>query len=187
MSSRMNGGSGTSMPGCIPNSFVEDHSPVFLAQKISNGLKPLPPLKFPTLYQLAGAQITEPDRQKRDGLFQQLIGEPLLLFQSLLDDPEMYETGVSELLQDLINKRRTLAELDHSEQELLNRAAIDFATAKRPAPTPVPTTAAPRGIPAAARMAMSEPELEHREQGRPMMVIDVPKSVSTFWWRKKSS
>ncbi len=165
---------------------MEAHSPVFLAQKISTGLQPLQPLKFPTLYQLAGAQRTEPARQKSDGLFQQLIGEPLLLFQSLLDDPEMFETGVSELLQELISNHRQLSELDHEEQELLNRAAIDFATAKRPSPKPEPeTTPTPRGLPAAARMAMSEPELEYREHGRPVPVIDVPKSAPTFWWRKK--
>ena len=190
MSSRMNSGSGINSPRCVPSLFELVHSPVFLASKTLPKLRPPQPPKFPTLYQLAGAQRTELVPQRNEGLFQQLIGEPLVLFQSLLDDPELYEPGVSELLQDLINKRRELAALSHEEQELLNRAAIDFATDKRPTTRQpeLPTTPREPGrLPAAAHMAMSqeEPELEYREHGRPVKVIDVPDSPPTFWWRKK--
>jgi hypothetical protein len=105
-----------------------------------------------------------------------------------LDSPETFEPGVSELLQDLISKQRELAELSRDEHELLNRAAIDFATAKRPQPKhEPPTPPTPKGLPSAARMAMSqaEPEFEYRERGRPVKVINVPDSAPTFWWRKK--
>jgi hypothetical protein len=185
MSSRMNGGSGTGLPKCVPSLFELVHTPVFLASKTSTELRPPAPLRFPTLWELAGAQTTAQERQKSDGLFQQLIGEPLLLFQSLLDDPERFEPGVSELLQDLINKRTELAALSHEEQELLNRAAIEFATAKRPQPkasTPKPVQ---RAMPAAARMATEQSEVEYREGGRTGKTIDVPKAAPTFWWRKK--
>ncbi len=113
-----------------------------------------------------------------------MIGDPLVLFHSLLDRPETFEPGVSELLQGLVSGKRSLDDLSSNESELLNRAAIDFATAKRPKPAPKPM--APRRLPSAARMAAKqEPEYEWRDHGRPVKVIDVPEGPATFWWRKK--
>ena len=181
----MNGGSETGLPKRVPSLFEMVHAPVFLASKTSTELKPPTPLRFPTFWELAGAQTTAPERQKNDGLFRQLIGEPLLLFQSLLDDPDRFETGVSELLQDLINKRKELAALSQEEQELLNRAAIDFATAKSPRPKAEPSRHQARELPAAARQAVEQSEVEYREGGGTGRTINVPKTAPTFWWRTK--
>lgn len=186
MSSSTNGGFRNSGRRCGQSAFEMVHSPAFSPSKILPRLRPPQAPTFPTLWQLAGAQMREPDRPKTDGLFEQLIGEPLLLFQSLLDDPNAFEPGVSELLQDLINKHRELSNLNPEEHDLLNRAAIDFATTKRPTPRHPSPSPTPQRLPAAARMAVGEeePELEYREHSRPVRIIEIPDEPPTFWWRK---
>lgn len=48
------------------------------------------------------------------------------MFDDLLRDPSKYETGVSELLQELMSGSKTLETLSPMEQTLLDNATLDF-------------------------------------------------------------
>lgn len=93
------------------------------------------------------------------------MGNPVILFQDLLTDPSKYEEGVSELLQSLMGGKRKIADLNLGESQLLDRAVIDFASAKKPAqPTrPILTKALP-------------PKEEEEE---PPPTVD---GIKPFWW-----
>lgn len=117
------------------------------------------------------------------GLFESLVGDPIVLFSGVLDNPDTYEDGVSELLQELVYKKRPVAELSLEERALLDRAAIDFASAKRPRPPPrVKPRPSPvrSSLPAPARAACGE---EGSNDDRPP--IEIPDAPPTFWWRDK--
>ncbi len=100
---------------------------------------------FPTFTALA----TVPDKapaEGRKGLFLELVRDPQVLLQDLLDSPAKYEEGVSTLLQDLVSGRRKIESLSREESELLDRATIDFTrTVQRqevvPPPEPKASTA----------------------------------------------
>ncbi len=190
MSSSIKNGSNGSSPRSIRNSFVSAHFPDFLA---SNSLKPLQAPTaptFPSWSKLVGGHVTASKPEPKKELFEALIGDARVLFQELLEDPSRFEPGVDELLQEVIGGTKTFAELGRTDRDLLNRATVDFATAKRP--TPAKTECAPRPqagqLPTAARAAMGsfdeEPELEWRESGRHAPVIDIPEGPPTFWWKK---
>jgi hypothetical protein len=105
-----------------------------------------------------------------------------------------FESGVDELLQELVNGTKKFSELDQPERDLLNRATVDLATAKRPSPDAdhASRPQARERLPAAARAAMGdfdddEPELEWGAEGRHARVVDLPEAPPTFWWRKPTS
>jgi hypothetical protein len=137
-------------------------------------LSPLPPLKFPTLFELAGeTESAPPDRQQKE-LFESLISDPLILFQAIIDDPDRYEDGVSDLLVEVINGRQSLDTLSRQDKDLLNRSVVDFATHTH-TPRRREMQPAPRRVPPAVRAAMQEtPEEE----------LEIPTDVPTFWWSR---
>lgn len=57
-----------------------------------------------------------------------MLGDPEVLFQDLLRNPERYEEGTDQVLQQMLNGT-LLAELSTEEQDLLNRATFEFAQA----------------------------------------------------------
>lgn len=189
MFSTSKNGSAGALERCTRPSFSRAHFPDFLE---SNRLRPLQPptaTTFPSWFELAGAVDTGTRPEPKQELFSALIGDARVLFQELLDDPSRFEEGVAELLQQLINSRRTFEEMTPEERDLLNRAAIDFATNKSAAPKKVETPSEGGGMPAAARAAMSsedeEPELEWGESGRHVpLSAELPDSPPTFWWQK---
>lgn len=138
------------------------------------GLQPLEPLKFPTFAELA-SEVTPPPPSRPQTLFN-IVGDPTILFSDLLDNPEKYEAGVDELLQELVHKRKRMDELSAQELQLLNRAVVAFMQAPARKPPPAPTRRAP-----------PEPEPEAfdlDEQGAPMPAeIDLPDAPS-FWWQR---
>lgn len=85
---------------------------------------------FPTFTALATVADRPPD-VGRKGLFLELVGDPRILLQDLLDSPAKYEEGVSSLLQDLVSGRRKFESLLQSESEQLDRATIDFTHPER--------------------------------------------------------
>ena len=100
-------------------------------------LAPAPPT-FPAFSQL----VLEDARQRAaretrpTGLFAELLGDPQILLQDLLSDPNKYEDGVYSLLLHLVSGQRKLADLSQDERNLLNRAVIDFSQARRARPEP---------------------------------------------------
>jgi hypothetical protein len=112
-------------------------------------------------------------------LFESMVDDPRILFQAYLEDPEHFEEGTGDLLQRLLNGGR-LEDFTRAERDVLNRATIDFATAKRPTPKRSPP---PAREPAAIRAA--EHELD--EAGRRTAVLPeelLADAPPTFWWRR---
>jgi len=116
-------------------------------------------------------------------LFESLIADERVLFHGLLEDPERYEEGTSELLQQLVSGQKKREELSLQELELLDRATLEFASAARPKG---PSSRRPMPDPR-RREHISPPEeaeLVYREGGPPTKEIDIPDSPPTRWWEK---
>lgn len=140
---------------------------------------PAPPsLSTPPALELADA--SRPERRK--GLFEALISDERVLYHGLLEDPERYEEGTSELLQQLVSGQKSKEELSDEELELLDRATLEFASAarpkshsnRRPAPTPRQEKLSPP----------EEAELIYQEHGPSIKEMDIPNSPPTRWWEK---
>jgi len=182
-SSNGSGSSGVSLKLIRPY-FSQEHFPDFLAE---NSLRPLSPLMAPTsptLFALSGESVTAKKRVGRRELFDALIGDARVLFQEYLDDPDRFEDGTGELLQEMVNGRKKFSDLERKDKDLMNRAAIDFASSKGPAPK---KERAPRHqsreLPAAAQMASGE--LAWSDDGKHSPPTpDIPNKPATFWWRK---
>lgn len=105
----------------------------------------------------------------------ELVGEPLVLLQDLLDSPAKYEEGVSTLLQDLASGRRKLASLTKEEAELLDRATIDY-TRKAPRQEVAP---APKLASAQEESGDSEDEYPMRYPGSEDPELE---GLEPYWW-----
>lgn len=90
-------------------------------------LHPLLPRRSPTLSELARTPADSPSSSRATGLFCNLVGLPEVMLDDLLRDPEKYEAGVADLLQDLTSGRRQLQSLDTTEMAVLDRATLDFS------------------------------------------------------------
>lgn len=151
---------------------LKEGFPNFLSQ---HGVRPLPPLRFPTLAELANETTPLPP-SKPQTLFN-MVGDPALLFSDLLDNPEKYGEGVDELLQQLVQGQKKLEELNAQEMQLLNNAAVAFVQAPN-------RKAAP--IPARRRAQPAEPEeADLDEHGAPMPTEElVLPEAPSFWWKR---
>jgi len=90
---------------------------------------------FPTFGALVTLSEDRPEaRPKREGLYHSLLGDPQPILQDLLANPQKYEPGVAELVQDLASSRKKTNELSTREVELLDRATIDFSQPTRRKP-----------------------------------------------------
>jgi hypothetical protein len=105
-----------------------------------------------------------------------------VLFHGLLESPENYESGVSELLQNLVSGRKKREELTPQELELLDQATLEFAAGKRPAP---PSKKVETRLPPRRLTPPEEMELIYQEKGPPIPEDVVPKRAPTFWWRNQ--
>jgi len=140
--------------------------------------------------------VPRPERQS--GLFTALLGDPKVLYYEILEDPERFEDGVSDLVQQLVAGARTLESLTRDEHNLLDRATLDWSTPRHR----TPGSAEPRPIsrdsvpPAVEHLtyedALADPavELEYSEDGRHVPILegsaapDIPgEAPETFWWR----
>lgn len=133
----------------------------------------LPAPKFPSFSELVGAIESAPPETKRSGLFLDLVGDPQVLYQDLLEDPNRYEEGVSNLLQDLTSGQRSIDELSKTEMHLLDRAVLDFNQPKRPRPEP---KLAP--VPKTKKSRVKLPD------EKPPKVIGAPRDMEPYWWLK---
>jgi hypothetical protein len=129
--------------------------------------------------------LAEPSKHVRGrGLFESLIADPRVLFHGLLEDPESYEDGVSELLQNLVSGRAKREELTPQELQLLDRATLEFASAKRPKPPGGPPARAPQQQQQSKVTPPEEVELIYQEKGPPIPDMELPDSPPTNWWKK---
>lgn len=146
----------------------------FIDTLMPNNLTPLSPPappRFPTLFELAGAVDTVERPEPKTDLFGNLIGDPRVLFQDVLDRPEDYEEGLAELLIELLDGRTKPEELDPTRRDMLNRSVLDFAQPPRPKQQqPVVRQQAPE--------AMQMAEDEYEEYYEP----ELPSEPQPFWW-----
>jgi hypothetical protein len=128
-------------------------------------------------------ELVEPSKPERaKGLFESLIADPRVLFHGLLESPENYESGVSELLQNLVSGRQKRGELTPMELELLDRATVEFASAKRPKPHGGPPPL--KQVETKKLTPPEEVELVYSEKGRHTPDVEIPESPPTHWWTK---
>lgn len=143
----------------------------FLSQ---HGVQPLPPLKFPTLAELASVPDPPPVPVRPQSLFS-MIGDPAALFSDLLSCPDKYERGTDELLQQLVHGQKRVEELDEQDRRLLNAAVLSFVQAPRRKPAE------------AAKTRRTEPEPEETEldeHGAPIPTeLDLPEAAP-YWWQR---
>lgn len=137
-------------------------------------LLPLLQLATPTFPSLTNCvrESTSIERpKKRKGLFSELIGDPQIIFQDLLLNPNKYEEGVSELIQDLVSKRKTLERLDEREMQMLDRAVIDYNSPNRRPEQQLRAPEKPK--------EKEEPDEEEIEDNKPIPLID---GLRPYWW-----
>jgi hypothetical protein len=158
-------------------------SPSFTAL---SSLKPLSPPsfpnfpKFPTLKdcaRLAGEEEQQRLERKPDGIYENILGNPALLYNDLLKNPDRYEDGVQELLSRLIMGAGT-SELEEEERALLSRATLQYVSTDPPKPPrPEGKSTASKKPP---RAKASEPSPRKK---RPRPGKDVPVTeMRPFWW-----
>ena len=108
-------------------------------------------------------------------LFQGLLGGRLdVLMQDALEHPERYEDTTREALAALGTKKPE--DLGPEEHAVLDRATLDFATYRPPAPTPAPKLLAPKKT----RLLDFDDALE---DGRAPQVEEPGGALTPYWWR----
>ncbi len=142
--------------------------------------------KPPSILALELAPATPLQPASGRGLFESLVADPRVLFHGLLESPESYESGVSELLQNLVSGRKKREELTPEESLLLDRATVEFAAGKRPKQD---GGAAPQSRAARTPKSMTPPEeaeLIYSARGPhiPAAVADAPVKAPSLWWKK---
>jgi hypothetical protein len=145
----------------------------FPGSLLMTSLLPLLPPQPPTFLSfsdvLAQGEVSGTGK-KQEGLFTALVGDPKVIMADLLSHPSKYEEGVYDLLLELVAGRRSLQQLNENEQQLLDRAVVDFnSTEHAPAPPQPPKEAAKPEL-------GEEREIEYHEPVA-TSVTEVP-----YWW-----
>jgi hypothetical protein len=112
--------------------------------------------------------------QRDEGLFSALIGNPNVLLSDLMENPNKYEDGVYNLLLDLSSNQKDPKSLSPTDQDLLNRATLDYNAPNRRPPAPVPKPPEPKKVSPKAR------EIEYHEPVR----SPFPGKAPPYWWLK---
>jgi hypothetical protein len=139
-----------------------------------HGVQPLPPLRFPTLAELANETTPAPP-SKPQTLFN-MVGDPALLFNDLLDNPEKYGEGVDTLLQQLVQGQKKLEDLNAQDVQLLNNAAVSFVQAPSKKAAPLPRRRVQPAKP-------EESDLDEHGAPVPSEELVLPEAPS-FWWKR---
>jgi hypothetical protein len=138
------------------------------------GVQPIPPLKFPTLAELASEPEPQAQQARPQSLFS-LIGDPAALFNDLLSYPDKYERGTDELLQQLVHGQKKVDELDERDRNLLNAAVLSFVQTPRRRAPELPKSRKPE-------LELEEAELD--EHGAPIPTeLDLPEAPPRWWDR----
>lgn len=185
----------------LPKELLKLGYPDFLAMNTwSSSETSLPAPAFPTFSELVQREADEranPKTERTKGLFEALIGDPRILYQELLEDPNRFDSSASQVIQELATGARKLEDLNPEEHELLNAATLDFSRPRRPQPSSKPTvTKSPEMSTAAKHLArekaLADPtvDLVHQDGGKPTPLSEETAQVmpaerpTTFWWKK---
>ena len=153
-------------------------------------LPPLPGLTFPTVSELVEQELYSPTVEVDDGLFSQLVQDPLVLYREYLDDPERFDERVGLLLQQLVSNQKKLEELTAEERGLLNTATAEHAQyVPKPKPPPAQQPKASPLSDSSYEDGDEESELpwKGRQSGPAPTAMELPADLPTapsFWWKK---
>jgi hypothetical protein len=128
--------------------------------------------------------------QKR--LFEELLGDPQVLYQEVTEDPSRFEKGILELLLPLVSGQRDNSQLTAEERDSLDRATLDWALPRHQSTGGLPLPE-PAREPAALQHLTQEPDLmdealdlQQLDDGSFRPLPEAPKPTDkppTFWWR----
>jgi hypothetical protein len=140
---------------------------------------------------LAGAEESSAPTAEQRSLFDSLLGDPLTLFQDVLDHPQDYDESLPVLLQEVIQGSKKLDELSDDDRRRLDDAVLVFvdpvpaaAPPDPPPDSPAPTPPGPKR-PTPNRTTPIERVLaEHSTPTVPAGPPNIPEAPPTFWWKK---
>lgn len=151
--------------------------------------------KFPTFQELVDQFHVEQETPRpRDlGVFQALLGEPKILFEAWLDNPDIFDQRVGPLLLSLMAGRK-MEDLSPTEFELLNAATLELAQYRPPPPKPVEQVVS-KELTDPDEQPYDEPEIEWNERGgaapqapAPRALLELAETdvtkVPTRWWER---
>jgi hypothetical protein len=137
---------------------------------------PAPPI-FPTFLELVEQdRLPLPRSDRPKGLFEELLAaRPEALYLHGLEHEGLYDDETAQLLHELVSNQRAFRSLTLKEQELLDRATFDFATARPRAPLKPPAKLAepPKDD--------DEEEEKTAEETSPEQTPS-PEEMSPYWW-----
>ncbi len=175
--------------------------PDFLALPTLPSLQPLEPLRFPRFQDLVAAdremQLMTKPTPKDQGAFTAFLGDPRILLDAWVTNPDVFDPALGELLIALVAGQKKLEELTPAEMALLNTATVDFAQYRPPAPKPEVRPDPFANLDQADDEEADEAEIEWDEHRRgtsattaaaaaeppPLTDGDVTK-VPTRWWER---
>jgi hypothetical protein len=117
--------------------------------------------------------VGESASPRRPGLFETYVGMPEVMLTDLLDDPDKYQAGVSEILHLLIGDAKKLDSLSPGETELLDQAVLDYMKPKSKSPIPTPKVKVVDEDPAKYVTVDAEEEDDLK---------DLALTAKPFWW-----
>ena len=168
---RTKNGFKTSTTESGPPSFKITPYQGFLALNSPKPPAPPTPPAWPPSFEIA----PEPASPKRQGLFKTLLGRPSILLHALLKNPDGFEQGVDLLLQDLESGQRKYDDLQLPDQQLLDRATVDFLSMKPLRPV--------RRLNNSTRELPDVLQEKTASVDEEMPEAEALPTVSTFWWR----
>jgi hypothetical protein len=179
--------------------------PDFLTLPTLPSLPPLEPLRFPRFQDLVAADremilATKPT-VKDQGAFTAFLGDPKILLDAWVTNPDVFDPALGELLIALVTGQKKLEGLSPAEMAVLNTATVEFAQYRPPAPAPKPAELRPDPFAGLEQAADEEDEREIEWNDRrggggaapaaaaamvppaPTDSLDVTK-VPTRWWER---
>jgi hypothetical protein len=151
---------------------------------------------FPTFWELVSddAERGPAAAPRQRSLFEALIGDPRILYQEVLEDPNRFQPESVTLLQQVIAGTKRLSTLTSAEQELLNSATVAFTRPRRLPDSPLTPSAHQDPSPAVAHLTREdkiddpEEDLTYNEDGSLGLLSEESVELSdepapTFWWK----
>src|SRR5882724_2193894 len=117
--------------------------PDCLALPTLQSLPPLEPLRFPSFQDLVAADremqlMTTKPVTKDPGAFTAFLGDPRILLDAWVTNPDVFDPRLGDLLIALVAGQKKLEELSPAEMALLNSATMEFAQYRPPPPVKKP-------------------------------------------------
>lgn len=175
--------------GIYPEMDSSSSSPDYSDQQTWLRSLGISPPRFPSFQEMVEADLAAqgtPAARPKQGLFEQLLGDPRVLYDAWLARPDDFDPRLGEILMALLMGQSNLQTLLPGDLALLDAATLDFAQnrpRKAPAPPPPPK-------PRPELEDDQEPDLEWTERGRQGAPLALPvlpdiQATPTRWWEHR--